>query len=382
LTIPGFDLEGWDQRVVFGVDRVHELGAELERLGRKRPLVVCSWRRRRSDEFRHLAGGLGMTPNVFQGAEEHVPRQVVDAAWRAALEHEADAVVSFGGGSTVDLGKAVAFIARNGLEAFDAAQDVPAVPPPDGAQSSGPPVIAHVAVPTTYSGAEASGCFFVSERQEKRRLAGPGTRPDVVVGDPSLTLALPWKPTGGTGMTALANCVEGLTSHARTERTDSLAIAAARPLARLLPVVFKNPMRVRERGDVMGAAYAAGVVSDLVGKALHQMLCIGLGARTGAPHGVAGAILLPHVMRFNLEAAEEGLGRFADAVGARDPAVAADAMEAMAARLGLPHRLREVGVFEQDLEPIAAWTADRPETRQSARPASVDDVLAILRAAW
>jgi maleylacetate reductase len=323
-----------------------------------------------------------MTPNVFQGAEEHVPRTVVDAAWRAAGEHEADAIVSFGGGSTIDLGKAVAFIARNGLEAFEAAQDVPAVPPPDGALTSGPPVLAHVAVPTTYSGAEASGCFFVSERQEKRRLAGPGIRPDVVVGDPSLTLTLPWKPTGGSGMTALANCVEGLTSRSRTERTDSLAIGAARPLARLLPLISKTPERVRERGDVMGAAYAAGVVSDLVGKALHQMLCIGLGARTGAPHGVAGAILLPHVMRFNLESAEERLARFAEAVGARDPAGAADAMEAMATRLGLPQRLREVGVFEQDLEPIAAWTVGRPETRQGPRPVSVEDVLAILRTAW
>jgi maleylacetate reductase len=382
LTIPGFDLEGWDQRVVFGVDRVHELGAELDRLGRKRPLILCSWRRRRSDEFRHLAGGLGITPNVFQGAEEHVPRQVVDAAWRAAGEHEADAIVSFGGGSTIDLGKAVAFIARNGLEAFEAAQDVPAVPPPDAALSSRAPVLAHVAVPTTYSGAEASGCFFVSERQEKRRLAGPGTRPDVVVGDPSLTLTLPWKPTGGTGMTALANCVEGLTSRARTERTDSLAIEAARSLAELVPVVSKNPMQVRERGDVTGAAYAAGVVSDLVGKALHQTLCIGLGARTGAPHGVAGAILLPHVMRFHLEAAEAGLARFAEAVGAPDPAGAADAMETMVARLGLPQRLREVGVFEEDLNPIAVWTADRHETRQGPRPVSVEDVLAILRAAW
>jgi maleylacetate reductase len=382
LTIPGFDLEGWAQRVVFGVDRVHELGAELERLGRKRPLVLCSWRRRRSDEFRHLAGGLGMTPNVFQGAEEHVPRPVVDAAWQAAREQEADAIVSFGGGSTIDLGKAVAFIAQNGLEAFDAPQDLPAASPPNDAQASAPPGLAHVAVPTTYSGAEASGCFFVSERQEKRRLAGPRIRPEVVVGDPSLTLALPWKPTGGSGMTALANCAEALTSRSRTERTDSLAIGAARALARLLPVVSKNPMRVRERGDLMGAAYAAGVVSDLVGKALHQTLCIGLGGRTGAPHGVAGAILLPHVIRFNLEAAEEGLARFAEALGARDPAGAADELEAMAAGLGLPRRLREVGVFEQDLELVAAWTADRPEMGQSPRPVSVDDVLAILRAAW
>jgi maleylacetate reductase len=379
LTIPGFDLEGWAQRVVFGVDRVHELGAELERLGRTRPLIVCSWRRRRSEEFRHLAGGLGTVPNVFQGAEEHVPRPVVDAAWRAAREHGADAIVSFGGGSTIDLGKAIAFIARYGVEAFDADQEAP---PPNGAQASEPPALAHVTVPTTYSGAEASGCFFVSERQEKRRLAGPGTRPDVVVADPSLSLTLPWKPTGSTGMTALANCVEGLTSRSRTDRTDSLAIGAARALARLLSIASKSPDRIRERGELMGAAYVAGVVSDIVGKGLHQTLCTSLGGRTGIPHGVAGAILLPHVLRFNLEAAEEGSALFAKAVEAGDPAEAAHAVEAMAAGLGLPRRLREVGVFDQDLDPVAAWTADRPEMRQNARFVSVDDVRTILRAAW
>src|SRR5207247_460325 len=109
-TVAGFDLGGWDQRVLFGIDRIHDLGAELERLGRRRPLVVCSWRRRRSEEFRHVAGGLGVTPNVFQGAEEHVPLSVVEAAWRAVTEHEADVVVSFGGGSAIDLGKALAFM--------------------------------------------------------------------------------------------------------------------------------------------------------------------------------------------------------------------------------------------------------------------------------
>jgi maleylacetate reductase len=374
LTIPGFDLAGWDQPIRFGIDRVHELGAELERLGRLRPLVVCSWRRRRSEEFRHLAGGLGMTPQVFQGVEQHVPAKVVEAAWEMAQEHQADAVISFGGGSTIDLGKSVAFVAQHGLEALDSGDHLP---------TTDKPALVHVAVPTTYSGAEATGCFFVSYGQEKRRLQGAGVRADLVVADPSLTLTLPWKPTAGTGLTALAHCVEALYSPARREWTDSLALGAAGTLFRLLPAVASNPKRVRERADVLAAAYGSGVISDAASTGLHGALCNGLGGRTGIPHGVAAAILLPHVMRFNLEADHEGLVRFARAIGATGPAEGVDAVEGLVVDLGLPRTLREAGVFEQDLEPVAAWAAEQsPEAANNPRPVSADDALAVLRSAW
>ncbi len=381
MTIPGFELGGWEQSVVFGVDRVHDLGAELERLGRKRPLVLCSWRRRRSEEFRHVAGGLGMTPSVFQGAEEHLPRPVVDAAWRAVCEHHADALVSFGGGSTIDLGKAVGFVAEHGEEALRNRIT------PTARSTKGPPAgsqeLVHVAVPTTYSGAEATGSFFVSERQEKRRVVGPRVRPDLVVADPSLTLSLPWKPTGSTGMTALAHCVEGLYSPSGAEWSDLLATSAARSIFRLLPVVSKGPKRVRERGELLGAAYIAGVISEVAKMSLHHALCDALGARTGIPHGLANGILLPHVMRFNLDVAQAGLARLAEAIGAAGSAEAAGAIEALVADLGLPKKLREVGVFEQDLESVATWTAERsPEAPYSPKPVSVTEALAVLRAAW
>jgi len=374
LTIPGFDLAGWDQPIRFGIDQAQELGAELERLGRSRPLVLCSWRRRRSEEFRHLAGGLGMTPQIFQGVEQHVPGMVIEAAWETVQEHEADAIISFGGGSTIDLGKSVSFVAQHGLDALDSARELPA---------GGKEALAHLAVPTTYSGAEATGSFFVSQGQEKRRLRGAGVRPDLVVADPSMTLTLPWKPTAGTGLAAIAHCVEGLCSPSREDWTDSMAIRAAGTLFRLLPAVSASPMRVRERADVLAAAYVSGVVSDVAGTALHGALCNGLGARTGIPHGVAAAILLPHVMRFNLDAAHQGLARFAEAIVARGPAEGADAVEAMTADLGLPRQLREAGVFEEDLEPVAAWAAEEsPEVADNPRPVTTEDALGILRAAW
>jgi maleylacetate reductase len=327
-----------------------------------------------------VAGGLGMTPNVFQGAEEHVPLGVVQAAWRAASEHEADAVVSFGGGSAIDLGKAVAFMGERGPEAI-LGHSPPADPNVGGDRWA--PQIAHVAVPTTYSGVEASGCMYLSEQQEKRRAAGPGVRPDLVLADPALTLTLPWKGDGGTGMVALAHCLEALCSPSRTEWSDPLARQAARSLFRLLPVVSSTPKRVGKRGEMLGAAYVAGAVSDVAGRGVHHALCTGLGGRTGVAHGTAGAILLPHVLRFLLERENAGLAGFTESIGLDDRADGASAISDLVRDLRLPRKLREVGVFEQDLEPVALWAGQRSyEVQHDPQAFLESDALAILRAAW
>jgi alcohol dehydrogenase class IV len=198
-----------------------------------------------------------------------------------------------------------------------------------------------------------------------------------------MTLTLPWKPTASTGFIALGHCVEGLCSPSRRDWTDSIAADAAGTLVRLLPAVSSNPKLVKERSDILAAAYVSGVVSDVAGAALHGALCNGLGGRTGIPHGVAAAILLPHVMRFNLDAAPEALTRFARAIAVAGPAEGVDAVEALVVDVGLPRQLREAGVFEQDLEPVAAWAAERsPDVANNPRPVSAEDALGILQAAW
>jgi maleylacetate reductase len=342
LTVPGYALPpDWGQAVVFGLNRIHELGTELARLGARRAVVLCSWRRRRSDDFAHLGGGLGMTPPVYEGVQPHVPSGLVKEARGAVEEAGGDAVVSFGGGSTVDLGKAVVDMAREEGQA-----------------------LFHVAVPTTYSGAEATGWFWVSEGHRKRRSERPGLRPDLVVLDPALTLRVPWKPTGSTGLTALAHCWEALTDPAGAETPER----AAREVIRTLPKVAAQPAAVMARSDLQRASYVAGVVHDSTGPGLHDLLCQGLGARAGVPHGLANAILLPHSMRAAGWEGDSGVG-------------GSDSIEALVRDLGLPRRLREVGVFEQDLDLIAEW-AGTEAAGAGGRWGSGDGAAGVLRDAW
>ncbi len=368
--------DGLPQRLVFGLGRVSEVPAEVERLGRGRSVLLCSWRRERfSEELATLARDLPGV-RIFAGAEAHVPRDVVEAAWKEAQEHGADAVVSFGGGSTIDLGKALVYVATHGTEALS--EPRPAEPVTD-------PPLAHLAIPTTYSGAEATVRFGITyrEEEEKRGGGGPGVLPQTVVADPALTVALGARATGATGMNAIAHCVEALYSPTRTAVTDALATHASGPLFEWLPVAVERPDDLEARERLLAASYLAGSVLNQAGMGLHHGICHALGGRLGVPHGEANAIVLPHAMRFNLGATREGQGAFARAIGADGPEAAADAVARLVGRLGLPARLREVGVLEGDLEPVAGWCAERsPAVRNNPRPAGASEVLEVLRAAW
>lgn len=374
--IPSFAHESPAQRLVFGPGRIAEVPAELERMGRSRPLVLCSWRRERYSK--DLASLVRSLPDarLYAGVEAHVPREIVEAARKDAREHEADVVVTFGGGSATDLGKALAYLAAHGDEAL--AEGRIAAP-----QAS--PPLAHLAIPTTYSGSEASVRFGVTDRarEEKRGAGGPGVLPGCVVADPTLTLGLGAKETASTGMNALAHCAEALYSTTRSAITDAIAAHAAGLLVRWLPVATERGDHLEARNELLAASYLAGSVLNQAGMGVHHGICHGLGGRLGVPHGLANAVVLPHAMRFNLDVAREGQEALARAIGAVSAEQAIERIEGLASSAGLPRRLREVGVMEEDLEPLAEWAAERsPAVRGNPKPVAAPDVLGILRAAW
>lgn len=314
--------------MAFGPNAVHALPELLP--GRRRPLVVCSWRRRRSPEFAHLAGALGLTPATFERAEEHTPRSAVDAAIAAVRAAEADAVVSFGGGSAVDLGKAVA--AATGAR--------------------------HVAVPTTYSGASATPWFHVSEHDGKVVCGrdGDGARPDAVVLDPGLSASLPPKPTAGTGLAALGNAWDAWSARNAGNAGNAVnappdpdpARGAPAAVLAALPLLAERPWDAEARASMLAGSHAVGVALALSGPGAHDALCAALASAAGVPHGVASALVLPSLLR-----AARGPRGLVVALGFEAAEEAAGALERLRARLRLPARLREVGVFAEDLEPAA-----------------------------
>src|SRR5882757_964054 len=313
------------QRVVFAPGAVARVADEAARLGLTRVLVVATpgsgarLGQRLVDILGARAAGLHAQAVV------HVPKGVAEAGLAAARDANADGLVAAGGGAAIGLAK---IIAR------DLALPI-------------------IAVPTTYSGSEATTIWGVSDGELKYTGRDAKVLPRVIVYDPDLTLALPAAVSASSAMNAMAHCVEGLWVPDRTPYLEALATDAARRFGAYLPRVIADGNDREARGECLIAAWLAGVVLA-AGTGLQHKLAHVLGG-LGLPHAEAHAIILPHVTRFNLAAAPDARARLAQALGGSgDPA---DRVAAMLAGLPIPQTLSAIGFARGKIEFVAAEIA-------------------------
>ena len=332
------------QRVVFAPGAVARVADEAARLGLNRALVIAtpgSGARLGSQ----LVDSLGArAAGLHARAVVHVPKAVADAG--LATARDADGLVAAGGGAAIGLAK---IIARD--------LDLPII-----------------AVPTTYSGSEATAIWGMSEGE--RKFTGKDSRvlPRTIVYDPDLTLALPAPVSAASAMNAIAHCAEALWVPDRTPFLMALATDATRRFAEHLPRVVADGRDREARAECLAAAWLAGVVLA-AGTGLQHKLAHVLGG-LGLPHAETHAIILPHVVRFNLAEAPEAATRLTDALDG-DPA---DRLAAMLREFPLPQRLAEVGFDRGKIDFVAAEMAAL--AIRVPREVSAQDVRALLAAAY
>jgi maleylacetate reductase len=334
------------QRVVFGAGAIARIAEEAARLDIARALVIATpgsgarLGARISDLLGQRSAG------VHAQAVIHVPRAVAEAGLAAAKAANAEGLVAAGGGSAIGLAK---IIARDtGLRI--------------------------IAVPTTYSGSEATPIWGTSEGERKTTGRDAKVVPRTVIYDPELTFALPAAVTAASAMNAIAHCVEGLWVVERTPVTVAYATEAMRRFGAHLARAVADGTDREARGECLVAAWLAGAVLT-GGTGLHHKLAHVLGGY-GLPHAETHAIILPHVARFNLAAAPDARARLADALGNDDPA---GALAGMVTKFPIPQRLREVGFAETKIDDAAAQVAALGI--KEPRPVSAADARDILRAA-
>lgn len=266
----------------------------------------------------------------------------------AAAARAADGVLAVGGGSAIDLGKAIS--AATGLPL--------------------------VSIPTTYAGAEWTTYFGVRDLGRRMRGGGGGARPTAIVYEPELTLGLPAETTVGTAMNALAHCAEALYAEGHNPAADEHALAGARLIADWLPRVVAAPQELDARTELLRGACHGGAALGGSMLALAHAMAQAIGGTYGLPHGTLNGICLPPVLRFNTAFAPDAVARFGEAVDAPDDP--ASRVESLAALAG-PSRLRELGVPEADLPRLAATAAERGGNLANPRPASPDEIEQLLR---
>jgi maleylacetate reductase len=283
---------------------------------------------------------------------EHV-RVEARSRWREVPSHRvedaaaeaAGGVIALGGGSAIDLGKAIS-------------------------AAAGAPL---VCVPTTYAGAEWTNYYGVRDPERKLRGGGAGARTRGIVYDVELTLELPREPTVGTAMNALAHCAEALYVVNRNAEADEHALAGARLIGEWLPRVVDSPRDRRARTELLRGACHAGAALGGSGLALAHAMAQAIGGRYGLPHGTLNGICLPAALAWNEQWAPDAVRRFRAAVDREVRELAA---------LGGVVRLRELGVPEADLAALAATAAERPGNLANPRPATPGEIEGLLRSVW
>ncbi|MEM7717637.1 MAG: maleylacetate reductase [Pseudomonadota bacterium] len=264
-------------RIVFGSGTLNSLTKELRGAGCKRSLVLSTPFQKNDAE--ELAAVLGSAcAGVFANAAMHTPVEVTEQAIQVFSNSGADSIVAYGGGSTVGLGKALAF--RTGCT--------------------------QIVIPTTYAGSEVTPILGQTENGKKTTTRDPKILPDIVIYDPKLSATLPVKMSIASGLNAMAHAVEALYAKDRNPISSLMANEGLRSLKSALKSIYETPDNEKARSEALYGAWLCGSVLGAVGMSLHHKLCHTLGGSFDLPHAETHAILLPHTAAYNqIEAKDE-----------------------------------------------------------------------------
>lgn len=374
-------------RIFQGDDCLASLASELDRVGSRRAVVVCGASLARADGMVDLVrAAMGdRCAGVFTGVVAHSPVPAVDSAAKAMRDFGADAVVALGGGSAIVTARAASILHAEGAPARElcTARDASGklVSPKLLA-----PKLPQFVIPSTPTTAAVKAGSAVLDPVNKTRLAlfDPKTRAQAVFVDPHLLSTPPRELVVSASLNTLAMAVEGLMSRQGDPFSDALLMHAAAGLVLRLP----DADDAGARADLMLASLMCGRATDFTGAGIAIPLGHAASAKFSIDNGLANAILLPHVLRFNAAAAQEGLGKLDAALcHSRGEGNALTrvigALEGMFDALEIATRLRDVGVAREALPGLAEVAAEDWFVRTNPRPVrGAADLLQVLEEAW
>jgi alcohol dehydrogenase class IV len=381
--------------ILFGPDTVKGIGAECERLGMTRILLVVSPSLAKAVDvdalFEEATGG--RVAAVFSGVRPHVPHDAVLEAAEAARRAEIDGILSVGGGSPIDLSKAVSLcLAEDIRTADDLARyrvqfeypDRISIPAMTGE------ALPHIAVSTTLSAGEFTNIIGITDtiRKVKDLYIAPMLVPRVIVLDPVLAAHTPRSLWASTGLRSVDHAVEALCSISAQPLTDALCADALERLVRHLPISARDAGDLHAAGQCQIGAWESIFGLTNVNVGLSHGIGHQLGARCGVPHGVTSCVMLPTVLEYNLEHTREpqaGIARIlAEAAGVPVPeGGASELLRQFISGLGLPTRLSEVGVSREDFPDIARDAMADMIVASNPRPiAGEREVIEVLERAY
>jgi len=389
-------------QLVFGRHATKQLGDIVSRLGARRILIVTDTVLAKAGLVEPVHVPLseaGVVVEVFSGGEPEPSTRAAEAAIAMGRDFRPDAVLGLGGGSNMDLAKITAVVLQHGGRPLDYVGDdkIPG------------PVLPVICLPTTAgTGSEVSAASVLTDIEQKIKVGVLSNylRPRVAVVDPMLTLSCPPKVTADSGIDALTHAIEAYTAvdnaHFPLPLGERTIYQGGHPFGdvfaeKAIALIGKYLRRAVAHGDDLDAregmalaATMAGLSFSNVGVAAVHALEYPVGGATHCSHGAGNGLLLPFVMRYNLPARRHKFAVIARLLGAdvegKSEADAAEtaitAVERLRQDIGIPLRLRDIGITESQLRPLAEKAfAIKRILRVNPRPVTVEDLEGILQAA-
>lgn len=383
-------------QLVFGRNATYQLGDIARRLRARRVLIVTDTVLERAgtlERVRRPLAEAGIDVTAFTGGEPEPSMRAALACFETARSARPDALVGLGGGSNMDLAKLTATLLAHGGAPRDYVGDdkIPG------------PIFPLICVPTTAgTGSEVSAASVVTDTEQEIKVGilSNYLRPAVAVVDPLLTVSCPPKVTADSGIDALTHAIEAYTAVDNAdfplppgERTvyqgkhplgDLMAEKAIHLVGQYLRRAVRDGNDLEARDGMALGATLAGLAFSNVGVALVHAMEYPIGGAVHCSHGLGNGLLLPYVMRFNLPARPREFAAIARLLGEEPIAERAiSAVERLRADIGIPARLRDIGVREEQLGSFAEKAAGiRRILRVNPRLPSVEDVAGIYRAAF
>jgi alcohol dehydrogenase class IV len=372
-------------RLVYGENTVNETGQEVDGLGCKRAFVVTDKGVADAGLTQRVEKALGRRHvGTYDRCIQDSSLQVIEEAAGIAKELEADILVSVGGGSVIDTAKAMAILLKEGGQIMDHA----------GMQSLTRPQTPHIVIPTTAgTGSEVTYFAVVKDWEENRKMefAEDHIIPNVGILDPTMTVGLPPMLTATTGMDAFSHALESIHTSQSSPVTDAMAAHAIELIVTHLPVCVENGKDLFARGQQLLASTMAGIAFGNAQVALVHAMAHTVGGLFGVPHGMANSILLPHVVRFNLDVCAQRYVLVARAMGLKTEGLSneavgeatADAISQFTQKIGVPQKLRDVGVPEDGLAKASEVTLTQgPMVFNPKWISDSEEVLSVFKKAW
>ena len=323
-----------------------------------------------TDKIRNLLSN-ELSPTFYEETPANPTEKAVDEALEAYKTNDCDGVIGFGGGSSMDLGKAVALMANHEGNVIDYSLN-------EGGFTKIKKTVPMIAIPTTSgTGSEVSvGSVIIMNDGRKLILASEHLRPDAAICDPELTVGLPPILTAGAGMDALTHCIEAIMSPINDPPAEAVGLDGIEKIVRDESLVnaCKDGQDLDARWNMMMASTEGAMAFSKGLGAVHSMShAIGANQELRLHHGTLNGVILPTVIRFNKDHVGDKLPRILRAMGKSESADLADEIEKFNEKINLPSGLKEMGVTEEMIPKLVEHSITDPSNVTTPRLPSPEE---------